>query len=248
KASAVNAMPVLQIADPVMIGMIGPEVFPAPFAGRIDEIAFFNAPLAADDVVRLFTLGIGGGCVVPSNRPPTGDAGTDQVVNVGDIVTLDGSRSSDPDGDALTYSWTFTAVPPASSTTPTGETTAMPTFVADIAGTYVAQLVVNDGRADSLPATVHVTTRNRAPLANAGANQTVAVGATVILDGSGSFDPDGDPLTYSWTLTTTPPGSAAALAGAATATPMFVADVAGTYTAQLLVADGRGGSASAMVT
>ncbi|HEU0022273.1 MAG TPA: DUF5060 domain-containing protein, partial [Dehalococcoidia bacterium] len=51
------------------------------------------------------------------------------------------------------------------------------------------------------------------PVANAGPDQSLAVGATVTLDGSGSSDADGDPLTFLWTLTTVPAGSAASLTG-----------------------------------
>jgi hypothetical protein len=57
--------------------------------------------------------------------------------------------------------------------------------------------VVNDGAADSHPDAVTGVTENSPPVANAGADQSVLVGATVTLDGSGSTDVDGDPLTLS---------------------------------------------------
>src|SRR5438046_1348119 len=47
-----------------------------------------------------------------SNNPPTASAGGDQVVNAGASVTLDGSASSDPEGDALAFTWTQIAGPP----------------------------------------------------------------------------------------------------------------------------------------
>ena len=70
---------------------------------------------------------------------------------------------------------------------------------------------------------------NRRPIANAGGDQTVDVGATVVLDGSGSSDPDLDPLTYDWVLVSKPPTSGAALQNPTSVNPTFVADVAGDY-------------------
>jgi len=48
------------------------------------------------------------------NHPPVADAGLDQDVTVGTIVTLDGRNSSDPDGDPITYQWTMAEVPSGS--------------------------------------------------------------------------------------------------------------------------------------
>jgi hypothetical protein len=76
--------------------------------------------------------------------------------------------------------------------------------VADLPGTYVAQLVVNDGMADSAPDTVAISTSNSAPVADAGPDQTVVAGQIVSLDGSGSSDRDGDPLSFHWMLTARP--------------------------------------------
>ena len=89
-----------------------------------------------------------------------------------------------------------------------------PTFTVDKPGSYVAQIIVNDGQVDSLPSTVTITTQNSPPVANAGPDQTVFVGTTVTLDGSGSTDVDGDLLSYHWSLITVPEGSAASLSDA----------------------------------
>jgi len=179
-----------------------------------------------------------------SNNPPVANAGTDQSVLVLSTVTLDGSLSSDPDSNPLTYAWTFNSVPAGSGLTVlTNPTTVNPTFVPDVPGTYDVQLVVNDGLVDSAPDTVLITTQNSAPVANAGPNQSQPNGATVTLDGSASSDVDGDPLTYSWTLTAQPASSTATLSGATTANPTFVIDISGTYVAELIVNDGTTDSA-----
>ena len=72
-----------------------------------------------------------------------------------------------------------------------------PTFTVDLAGNYVAQLIVNDGTVNSAPNTVNITTVNVAPVANAGPDQGgKALGSPITLNGSASSDANGDPLTY----------------------------------------------------
>ena len=176
--------------------------------------------------------------ITTTNSPPVADAGPDQTVFVTDTVLLDGSGSSDVDGDPLTYSWSLTAVPTGSTAAINNPTSVTPDFVADLPGTYVAQLIVNDGTVDSTPNTVLITTQNSPPVANAGPNQNVAFGTPVTLDGSASSDIDGDPLTFQWTLTSLPAGSTASLTGADTANPSFDPDLAGAYIAELVVNDG----------
>ena len=88
------------------------------------------------------------------NHPPVADAGNDQKVLVGDAVQLDGSDSFDIDGDSLTFRWLITAVPAGSGATLLNSASVNPTFVADVSGTYVAQLIVNDGISDSVASTV----------------------------------------------------------------------------------------------
>lgn len=173
----------------------------------------------------------------PGNTPPVADAGPDQTVALGSTVQLDGTGSSDADGDTLTFFWTLSSLPPGSSAVLSDPTSPMPTLVADVAGNYVVELIVDDGQAGSLPDFVTITTDNTPPVADAGSDQTVAVNTTVMLNGAGSSDADGDPLTYSWSLTP-PAGSTAVLSDPTAINPTFVADIAGTYIAQLIVNDG----------
>ncbi len=91
------------------------------------------------------------------NQPPVANAGPAQTATQGDVVTLDASASSDPDGDPITYKWTFQSKPNGSMAALTDANSVNPTFTADKAGTYVLQLVVNDQFIDSSPATVTIT-------------------------------------------------------------------------------------------
>jgi len=76
----------------------------------------------------------------------------------GATIELDGSASTDADGDALIYTWVLSSQPVGSAATIANANAAKPTFVPDVAGTYVATLVVNDGKVTSAPANVTITT------------------------------------------------------------------------------------------
>jgi len=91
------------------------------------------------------------------NTPPVAHAGPDQGVAAGALVTLDGTGSSDAEGDPLTYAWSLVSVPAGSGAVLSDPTAAMPTFTADLAGDYGVELVVNDGQAESAPDSVTVT-------------------------------------------------------------------------------------------
>jgi len=85
------------------------------------------------------------------------NAGSAVTAKTGTEVTLNGSASSDADGDALSFAWTLVSKPDGSKVSLTGITTATPTFTPDVSGTYEASLVVSDGKQSSEPATVTIT-------------------------------------------------------------------------------------------
>ena len=120
--------------------------------------------------------------------------------------------------------------------------------MADLPGTYVVQLIVHDPITASAPDTVTITTQNRAPVANAGPDVSVEVNHIANLDGTASSDPDGNPLTYAWSITSAPTGSTAALVNPTSPTPSLTPDVAGAYTIRLIVNDGVLSSAADTVT
>src|SRR3989338_3512013 len=193
-----------------------------------------------------------------SNVAPTADAGTDRTVpHYGGLVTLDGSGSSDPDaGDTLTYTWTQTS---GTVVKVIGAGTVTPKFSAPVLGAndpaveLVFSLVVTDDKGNASTADIVTITveppANTGPTADAGAAQTVASGASVTLDGSGSSDPDtGDTLSYAWTQTS---GTTLSLTGATTAAPGFTApeiganDPAAELVFSLVVTDDKGNASDA---
>ena len=128
------------------------------------------------------------------NRVPTVTAtATPATVDVGEATVL-AATANDADGDPLTYSWAQTSGPAGG--TLTGAETDTAGFTPTVKGTYVFTVTVDDGAGGIATATATLTVRNRAPVANAGANQSVNVAQAVQLNGSASSDPDGDPLTY----------------------------------------------------
>ncbi len=90
------------------------------------------------------------------NRAPVADAGADLTVNAGEIATLDGSGSFDPDGDALTYHWSLLAAPGIDAPIAGDDRTGIATFTPDVSGLWVVALVVDDGRLSSEPDIVQV--------------------------------------------------------------------------------------------
>ena len=177
-----------------------------------------------------------------SNSAPVANAGSKQFVVFGasSTVTLDGTYSTDADNDQITYKWTLLQKPSSSAAVLSSTTSARPTFKADVAGDYVAQLIVNDGKVDSTPnsAIVAASAANVQPVANAGDDKNVTVNTVVSLDGTNSSDANFDTLTYQWDWMASP-STAPALSSATSPKPTFTPSTAGTYVLTLTVSDGK---------
>jgi len=172
------------------------------------------------------------------NLPPVADAGENIAAFLGDTITLDGSLSTDANGDDLSYAWFFDSMPVGSNTILTNNATVKPTFSIDKAGTYTIRLTVNDGLKDSTPDTVDVIIGNAAPVADAGENQSGFAGDFISLDGSASRDANDDPLSYRWNTLARPVNSNAQLNNPFLPNPLLVLDEQGDYIVQLIVNDG----------
>jgi len=181
------------------------------------------------------------------NQPPAANAGTDQSAAEGAVVTLNGSSSGDPDGFALNYEWVQMSGSPVSLSNPF---IAQPTFRAPNVNpdgeTLTFQLTVTDsgGLQARDSCLVNVVCVNQPPAADAGPDQNVNEGVSVTLDGTGSTDPDGGILAYSWLQTG---GAPVTLDNPASAQPRFMAHTGGSSSGlvfRLTVSDPEGLSAS----
>ncbi len=182
---------------------------------------------------------------VEEGNLPVANAGVDQEGIEGDTFTLNGGSSYDPAGRDLTYAWTLGQAPDGSSATLSGADGATPSITADVGGVYIAALIVSNGVSESSPDTAILRVSSsdpQPPTASAGEDQSVEDCNYVDLDGSGSFDPNGDELEYLWSVQKVPAESGLTDSSiedrTAVSTRLYV-DEAGDYTVTLAVSDGE---------
>ncbi len=187
--------------------------------------------------------------VAPQNVLPVANGGSSITITLPtNTATLDGTKSSDADGTISKYSWTMVSGP--NTATATGATTAKVSLSGLIAGQYIYQLTVTDNDGGSASAQVKITVvapANKAPIANAGPDQTItAPTSSVNLDGSASYDPDGTIASYSWILKT---GTGSiTISNGNTSKPSVVGLTTGTYSFQLTVTDNSGATSTDLIT
>ena len=188
-----------------------------------------------------------------SVHPVVGDGGASVVTtSVGYDVLIDGSNSSDPDGNAITYAWTLAGTPAGSTATMQGGATGARVGLSpDVLGDYMLRLTVTDSAGARTLRTVTVRADNRRPVAVVGTNATpqslpaapslkVPLGTLVTLRADASTDADGDTLTDAWSIDSAPASSHAVLSSTSAVAPTFTADVEGSYVFRLRVTDPRG--------
>ncbi|MCH8852665.1 MAG: hypothetical protein IID41_08425 [Planctomycetes bacterium] len=154
--------------------------------------------------------------VLPSG--PLSDAGIDQQVDAGVLVTLDGSGSS---GTDLTFGWTEIG---GSTVSLSSNSTEKPVFTAPTvteATVVTFQLVVTDGNglqdSDTVDITILPGASGATLVASAGADQQLTEGTLVTLDATAST---GSGLTYAWEQLS---GTTVTLSSSTTAQPVFIA-------------------------
>ena len=172
------------------------------------------------------------------NHAPTANAGQNRELTLGSTVTLNGSASTDPDNDSLTYSWVKASGP---TVTLTGANTVQPSFVAGTVGTYVFNLTVNDGTVSSTPSSVTITivSQNTSPVANAGQDIHAFVGDDVVLEAANSYDPDNDGITFTWTQVS---GASMVIHNNTSMQAFFTPTTSGVFEFKVAVSDGQASS------
>ncbi len=179
-----------------------------------------------------------------NNAQPLAEAGPGQTVNEGATVLLDGSNSSDPDDGIFAHQWTQLS---GVAVTLSDPTSSQPTFTAPDVGpdgaslTFRLTVTDNGGLQATDTCIVNVTWENEPPVANAGTDQTVFEGNSILLDGSNSSDPDDGIFAHQWTQLS---GVAVTLSDPTSSQPTFTTPDVGpdgaSLTFQLTVTDNGG--------
>ena len=179
---------------------------------------------------------------------PLAFAGADRYAIEGDLICIDGSESSDPMDQELSFHWELVTRPALSeldNSSLVGSDQSEVCFTPDAPGGFMLSLVVDNGNLESDPDYVLVTvgSTNQAPISDIKILSAASCD-TVVLDGSASSDPDGVELSFSWHMLIVPPGSLVPTGDGAfddqhAPIARFYADVEGEYYVQLVVGDGK---------
>lgn len=177
-----------------------------------------------------------------ANIPPTANAGADQTITLPtSTTTISGLSSTDPDGTIVSYTWVKLAGSPAGGTlaTPNSATTNVSALQF---GTYTYRLTVTDNNGAQGTDQMQITVNNAPnipPTANAGTDATITLPVnSTLLNGTGSSDPDGTIVSYSWTHISGPSGSS--ITSPTASTTMVTGLTQGVHVYVLVVTDNNG--------
>ena len=183
-----------------------------------------------------------------SDLPPIASCGEDVAGQVGTATQLDGRDSSDPEGAELSFSWSISSTPECSNMSNVDifdQGTPTPSLIPDCDGLFVVSLVVSDGlqSSDADYCSLDSRSDNAPPVAESGmgGNLPPCTDNPFRLSGWESYDPDGDTMTYSWSVVSAPIGADPEVYGFEDHTavgPYFNWDKAGEWSFQLQVSDG----------
>jgi hypothetical protein len=182
--------------------------------------------------------------VTSDNIAPVANAGSDKVVSLGIALELDGSGSSDVDGDSLQYKWSLVSKPITSNYSDLDNASFISysnfAFMADVVGEYLMALEVYDGLDYSTLDQVYLeVTENQRPVALLPDDIVTNSNGSHVVENAGSYDPEGQYLNYSWQLVSVPDGSNATLTSPIIwPFAQFISDLPGTYTIQMTANDG----------
>jgi hypothetical protein len=189
---------------------------------------------------------------------PMVSPGGDRVITLPtNFVDVNDATASDPDGDPLTLSWTSTDTPGGAGTpTITNGTSLTPSFSGlNTPGVYEFTLTAQDTNGGEASAAMTVTVLAAGapgdPTAYAGGNVSITLPDTNhTVSGASASDPDGDPLTLSWTSTDTPGGAGTpTITNGTSLTPSFSGlNTPGVYEFTLTAQDTNGGEATSVMT
>ena len=206
------------------VGAVSSFTFTDVAANHTIAAAFASNKRRAAATVRI------SGSISPS---PVADAGPDQAVKSGSIVTLNGSNSTDSVSGIASYKWTQASGPSVKLSKPSAPICTLK--APDIAGgktlAFNLEVTNKEGVTGNASCLVNVSGTGQAPLANAGPDQTVQTYTNVTLNGSGSSDQDAGIVSYSWVQIS---GPYVAITNADTAHASFAAPDAGPLGASLV--------------
>jgi hypothetical protein len=172
------------------------------------------------------------------------------IAKMGDIVDMDASGTTDPDNDSFELTWEVVSAP--EPVVLDLSTYRHAKFEPRKLGDYKFKVFATDehgGVSEPLHVSIRVIAPNEngAPVARAGNDQRINLGTMAVLDGGGSFDAEGDILSYQWRFVSKPGNSVVEIGNDRAQQANFTPDVAGDYVVELLVSDGKESSSETLL-